>query len=245
MIIGGIHPVEALLTQQPKTICYLLINNQRHDARINKLIALAEKQGIPIKWVSKEELNHYDLVHQGVVAHCQDTSSSVALSETDIENFIQQKITPTLLLILDGIKDPHNLGACLRTAAAMGVDLVIIPKDRAASLNATVHKVASGGADKVPVIAVTNLARTLRQLKELGVWLYGTAANATLSLDELTLPTSIGWVLGAEDQGLRYHTEKLCDYIVSIPMPGAMESLNVSVACGICLYETVKQFNRR
>ncbi len=148
---------------------------------------------------------------------------------------------PPLLLVLDGVQDPHNLGACMRSADAFGVHAIIVPKDRAVGVNATVAKVASGAADTVPVIAVTNLARTLRALKERGVWLIGADSEATESLFDADLTGPIAWVMGAEGSGLRRLTRELCDRIVGIPLTGIVSSLNVSVATGICLYATRQQ----
>jgi 23S rRNA (guanosine2251-2'-O)-methyltransferase len=168
--------------------------------------------------------------HQGVVAIVDATSPQVALDEV-----IQSAREPLLLLVLDGITDPHNLGACLRSADAFGAHAVIVPKDRAVGVNATVAKAASGAADTVPVVTVTNLARALRDLKEHGVWILGADAGGE-SLFDADVGGPVAWVLGAEGSGLRRLTRELCDRIVGIPLAGAVESLNVSVAAGICLY---------
>jgi 23S rRNA (guanosine2251-2'-O)-methyltransferase len=174
--------------------------------------------------------------HQGVAAR-------VALLRlpADLEEVLEQCNEPALLLVLDGITDPHNLGACLRVADAMGVHAVIAPRDRAAGLNATVSKVASGAAETVPYLAVTNLARTMRDLKERGIWLIGADERARQSLYEVKLGGPLAWVLGAEGEGMRRLTRETCDDLVRVPMHGSVESLNVSVSAGICLAETRRQ----
>jgi 23S rRNA (guanosine2251-2'-O)-methyltransferase len=178
--------------------------------------------------------------HQGVLARIVDTP----IPYRDIHDILESDLDePPFFLVLDGVEDPHNLGACLRVADAMGVHAVIAPKDRAAGLNATVRKVASGAAETVPFIAVTNLARTLRELKEAGVFLVGTTAEAEQDLFESKLQGPIAMVLGAEGRGLRRLTAETCDALVGIPMFGTVESLNVSVATGICLYEVRRQRN--
>jgi 23S rRNA (guanosine2251-2'-O)-methyltransferase len=177
--------------------------------------------------------------HQGVLARVVDTP----IPYLDINDVLESLDEPPFLLVLDGVEDPHNLGACLRVADAMGVHAVIAPKDRAAGLNATVRKVACGAAESVPFIAVTNLARTLRELKEAGIWLVGAAAEAEGDLFSVKLSGPLALVLGAEGTGLRRLTAETCDELVHIPMFGSVESLNVSVASGICLYEVRRQRN--
>ena len=174
--------------------------------------------------------------HQGVAAHIDASRSHV-----DLEDVLDTLIEPALLLVLDGIQDPHNLGACLRVADAFGVHAVVAPKDRAVGLTATVHKVASGAADAVPYISVTNLARTLRELKQRGILIIGTAAEAESNLNSTKLDGPIAWVLGAEGKGMRRLTRDTCDRLVSIPMLGSVDSLNVSVTAGICRFETRRQ----
>jgi 23S rRNA (guanosine2251-2'-O)-methyltransferase len=174
--------------------------------------------------------------HQGVAANIDPSRSYI-----DIDDVLDTLVEPALLLVLDGIQDPHNLGACLRVADAFGVHAVVAPKDRAVGLTATVHKVASGAADAVPYISVTNLARTLRDLKQRGVSIIGTAADANSDLYSARLEGPVAWVLGAEEKGMRRLTRETCDRLVSIPMLGSVENLNVSVSAGICLFETRRQ----
>ena len=174
--------------------------------------------------------------HQGVAANIDTTRSHI-----DIEDVFETLTEPALLLVLDGVQDPHNLGACLRVADAFDVHAMIVPKNRAVGLTATVHKVASGAADTVPYIPVTNLARTLRELKQRGVWIIGTAAGANSDLQLAKIDGPVAWVLGAEGKGMRRLTRETCDQLISIPMLGSVESLNVSVSAGICLFETYRQ----
>lgn len=181
-----------------------------------------------------------DARHQGVAA-CIDASRSYI----DIEDVLDTLVEPALLLVLDGVQDPHNLGACLRVADAFGVHAVVAPKDRAVGLTATVHKVASGAVDAVPYISVTNLARTLRELKQRGVSIHGAAADADTDLNSASLDGPIAWVLGAEGKGMRRLTRETCDRLVSIPMLGSVESLNISVSAGICMFETRRQRNAK
>jgi 23S rRNA (guanosine2251-2'-O)-methyltransferase len=178
--------------------------------------------------------------HQGVVATIEPLDVQVSMSEKELLVFLKARPQP-LVLVLDGVTDPHNLGACLRSADAAGVDAVVTPKDNSAELNATARKVASGAADSVPLVRVTNLARTLKSLKELGLWIVGTTGEAdTLLYDQdLTLPSVI--VVGAEGPGMRRLTTEACDFLVKLPMAGDVSSLNVSVATGVCLFEAVRQ----
>jgi 23S rRNA (guanosine2251-2'-O)-methyltransferase len=176
---------------------------------------------------------------QGVVAVVDS-----ALPHVTLEDVVEGVTEPLLLLILDGVTDPHNLGACLRSADAFGVPALIVPKDRAVGVNATVAKAASGAVDTVPVVSVTNLARAMRELKDRGVWLVGADADGTENLFGAELSGPMAWVLGAEGTGLRRLTRELCDRVVSIPLHGSVSSLNVSVAAGVCLYETRRQRNK-
>jgi 23S rRNA (guanosine2251-2'-O)-methyltransferase len=203
------------------------------------LLALAEDQHLRIKLVTREELDKLtdNGVHQGVVADCKKAK---AYSENDLKELLASTVKP-FLLILDGVQDPHNLGACLRSADAAGVDAVIVPKDKSVGITPIVSKVACGAAETVPFIQVTNLARTMGILRDAGVWLYGAAAEAekTLFTEKLTGP--VGLVLGGEGQGLRRLTRENCDMLLNIPMDGSVSSLNVSVATGIFLFEVVRQ----
>jgi 23S rRNA (guanosine2251-2'-O)-methyltransferase len=237
--VYGIHAVKALLTQDLSSLVSLYVQKERQDKRLLEILKLADAADIKIKIRSTAELD--DLSengnHQGVVAEC---AIQEYYTESDLPALLAKKDHP-LLLILDGVTDPHNLGACLRSADATGVTAVIAPKDRAVGITPVVRKVASGAAETVPFIQVTNLARTLRELKEQGVWLYGMDGEAAETIYQMKLTGSIGFVMGAEGEGLRRLTRELCDFLVKIPMAGSVSSLNVSVATGICLYEAVRQ----
>jgi len=236
----GLHAVQAALEQAPDSVSELWVDQRRHDKRMAVILELAKKAGTTIHGSDKHELE--TLVsgarHQGVVAR------SVAprnLGEADLDRILDALDAPPFLLILDGVTDPHNLGACLRSADAAGVQAVIAPKDRAASLTATAVKVASGAAQTVPFVQVTNLARTLKELQERGIWLVGLDGHADQTLYELDLRGPLGIVMGAEGQGLRRLTKERCDFLATIPMVGTVESLNVSVATGVCLFEALRQ----
>ena len=237
-LLFGFHAVSARLRQDGSSISQLLLRQDRHDARAQALIEQAKAAGLKVEPVDNARLD--ELVghhrHQGVAAMATPPKPVVA-----IEDVLDTLAEPAFLLILDGVTDPHNLGACLRSADAFGVHAIIVPRDRAVGVNATVAKVASGAADTVPVIAVTNLARTLRALKDRGVWLVGADADAPESLFTAELTGPIAWVLGAEGSGLRRLTRESCDRIVGIPLSGMVASLNVSVAAGVCLFATRQQ----
>ena len=240
MILFGFHAVTARLSRDPLSVSRIYVKSDRRDARAEQAIALAQKTGVVVEQVDGDALDELagNRRHQGIVA-----TAAAARPIVDIDEVLEglPESDPPFLLVLDGVQDPHNLGACLRSADAFGVHAVIVPKDRAAGVNATVAKVASGAADTVPVVAVTNLARTLRQLKERGVWLVGADAASSESLPDADLSGPIAWILGAEGSGLRRLTRELCDRIVGIPLSGMVASLNVSVATGICLYATRAQ----
>ena len=234
----GFHAVIARLRAQPQSVRDLYVGNSRHDRRVRELIERAETLGVAVHAVDDARLAALagNDKHQGVVAVVAGGAAHRTLDDV-LENLPE----PALLLVLDGITDPHNLGACLRSADAFGVHAVMVPKDRAVGVNATVAKAASGAADTVPVITVTNLARTLRDLKARGVWLLGAETGGAESLFDADLTGPIAWVLGAEGTGLRRLMRELCDRIVSIPLRGTVESLNVSVAAGICLFAARRQ----
>ena len=240
-LIYGLHAVMAALNSEPEQVRGLWLERQRRDKRMQALLDQVPGQGVAVHWADRAELDRLSggARHQGVVARLVIRQRSY--DEADLPELLAAAKGPALLLALDGVQDPHNLGACLRSAAAADVQAVIAPTDRAAGLNATVRKVASGGADIVPFVAVTNLARTLRGLQEQGVWIVGAAgeADATLYDVDFTLPTAL--VLGAEEKGLRRLTREVCDRLARIPMAGGMESLNVSVAAGIFLFEARRQ----
>lgn len=240
----GIHTVQALLERQPERITRLLCQNTRHDVRLDQLIQLAKRTGVVVDRLSSQELNALvgGATHQGVVAVCQ---SNVAIDEASLPQLLETATKPVLIVILDGVQDPHNLGACLRSANAFGATAVIAPKDRAVGLTPAARKAASGAEATLPFIQVTNLARTMRYLQEQNIWLVGASANATTLLQDQDLTGSIGLVFGSEGTGMRQLTERHCDFIVHIPMSGSVESLNVSVACGIGLYEVQRQRRSR
>ena len=210
----------------------------RHDARARDLMQLAEESGVRVITTPNDKLDALagPDKHQGVIAKIAPLKQHY-----DLDELLEDLKEPPLLLVLDGVQDPHNLGACLRTADAFGVHAVIAPKDRAVGINQTVSKVACGAAETVPFIAVTNLARTLRDMKDKGVWIAGTAADADHDLFSAKLDGPLAWVLGAEGAGMRRLTRELCDFTVNIPMFGTVESLNVSVSTGVCLFETRRQ----
>lgn len=240
--IFGFHAIMSRLRQNPDSIKEIYIDSARHDHRARDLCKLAEIKNVRLILCDNTRLARIvgTLRHQGVVANITATQSYVA-----IEDILETLSEPALFLILDGIKDPHNLGACLRVADALGAHAVIAPKDRSVGLTATVHKVASGAADTVPFVTVTNLARTLRELKQHGIWIIGTAADASHTLETIALDGPVAWVLGAEHEGMRRLTREICDQLVRIPMVGSVESLNVSVSAGICLFETFRQRSKK
>jgi 23S rRNA (guanosine2251-2'-O)-methyltransferase len=234
----GFHAVAARLRRRADGMHTIYLAAARQDRRVREIVELAESLGIEIRAVDEARLTALTggEAHQGVVAEVR----SEALRQS-VDEILDALTGPPLLLLLDGVTDPHNLGACLRSADAFGTDAVIIPKDRAVGINATVAKAASGAAETVPVIAVTNLARTMRDLKERGIWLLAADAEGSESLFDADLSGPIAWVLGGEGAGLRRLTRELCDRSVSIPLMGTVASLNVSVAAGVCLYATRQQ----
>jgi 23S rRNA (guanosine2251-2'-O)-methyltransferase len=238
-IIYGLHAVGAVLRRQPQQVERVVLARERHDGRMKTLWVLATGAGIPVQILARRDLDKLGPVHrhQGVLAYIRPP---VPFTEEDLKSLLVPTENP-LLLVLDGIQDPHNLGACLRTADAAGAVAVITPKNRAVGLTPVVHKVACGATAHIPLVQVTNLARTLRLLQDAGIWLIGTAAEAATPLyaADFSVPTAL--VLGAEEKGLRRLSEQHCDLLVHIPMAGVVESLNVSVAAGICLYEAVRQ----
>jgi 23S rRNA (guanosine2251-2'-O)-methyltransferase len=229
------------MRQHATSIQEIIIDQDRVDPRMKDLLKLAEASNIRVMRADRARLDGMAGAngrHQGVIARVVDTP----IPYKDIHDILESDLTePPFFLILDGVEDPHNLGACLRVADAMGVHAVIAPKDRAVGLNATVRKVASGAAETVPFIAVTNLARTIRELKDAGVFVVGTTMDAPHSLPNTKLDGPIAIVLGSEGEGIRRLTAETCDALVTIPMYGSVESLNVSVASGICLYELRRQ----
>ncbi|SDK56250.1 23S rRNA (guanosine(2251)-2'-O)-methyltransferase RlmB [Microbulbifer yueqingensis] len=244
-IVYGLHAVQALLKSSPQQVQELLLLRGRRDQKIQKLIRQAEQNDIAIRFVDRRTLD--DRVgdegnHQGAVAICAGRPRIYD------ERFLQQLLQELeqvgeapFLLILDGVTDPHNLGACLRSAEAAGVHAVIAPKDKSAGLTPTARKVACGAAEVLPFITVTNLARTMQQLQQAGVWIYGAAGEAGQDIYAASLTGAVALAMGAEGPGLRRLTREHCDHLVRIPMAGEVSSLNVSVATGVCLFEAVRQ----
>jgi 23S rRNA (guanosine2251-2'-O)-methyltransferase len=236
-VVFGFHAVLARLRADPKSVVEVFMDEKRNDARGKDLIALAERLGVRLLRVPTKRLDGFygGGRHQGVVARVEVKSLSHSVDE------IVENVEKPLLLVLDGVTDPHNLGACLRVANAAGANAVIAPKDRAAGISPAVSKVASGAAEVTPYVMVTNLARTLAELKERNIWIVGADERAEKTLYQADLPDSIAWVLGAEGEGMRRLTRESCDLLVRIPMSGEVESLNVSVSAGICLFESVRR----
>ena len=238
--VYGVHAVAALLANRHRSTKRLYINQDRIDKRLQDLLNIAEQKRVPVETLSLQKMNQRfaDFVHQGIVASAEPLPDYI---ESDLEGLLASSKKPCLILILDGVTDPHNLGACLRSADAAGVDFVIIPKDKNASVTPVVSKVASGAAESVPLVRVTNLARAMENIKQQGVWIYGAAGESGVSIYNLDCKTSIALVMGSEDKGMRHLTRELCDGLFALPMLGTVTSLNVSVATGICLYEVGRQ----
>lgn len=241
-LIFGLHAIQAALEVPVSRVTEIWLSDERQDARISALIEAAKKHGLHPNKVSKDELDEMapDARHQGSIARCKPLSN---LDESDLFKLIDESEEPPFLLILDGVQDPHNLGACMRTAEAAGAHAVVAPKDRASGITPTALKVSSGAAERLPFIQVTNLARVLRELQQKGVWLVGTSGESEVTLFEVDLKGPLGIILGAEERGIRRLTREHCDQVVYIPMHGGAESLNVSVAAGVCLFEAGRQRN--
>jgi len=237
-LIHGFHAVTAKLRHAAEDVRELYVAEGRQDARLRDLVKLATERGVRVLPCDGPRLDGMaaGARHQGVVARVAAQARHVTLDDV-----LESLAEPPLLLVLDGVTDPHNLGACLRVADAAGCHAVVAPKDRACGLNATAIKVASGAADTIPYIMVTNLARSLRELKERNVWVIGAAGEASKDIYAIEQKGATAWVLGAEGEGLRRLTRETCDELAKIPMYGSVESLNVSVASGICLFEARRQ----
>lgn len=237
-VLYGFHAVTARMRHDASTIEEILYDPTRRDRRMMDFLAQAEAAGVRVIAADAQRLQGLtgNDRHQGVVARAEDIALAQNLAE-----LLDGVSGPALLLVLDGVTDPHNLGACLRVADAAGAHAVIAPRDRAVGLNATAAKVASGAAETVPYITVTNLARAIRELQEAGVWVIGTDDEATESVYDTKLDGPIAIVMGAEGEGMRRLTRETCDMLMHIPMAGSVESLNVSVASGVCLFEAVRQ----
>lgn len=238
--VGGIHSVRAALKFGSAGVDALWLDRARHDRRLAELAELAREAGVRVRQVERGELERAAAGghHQGALAWVRVPA---ARTETDLERLLDRLEAPPFLLLLDGVQDPHNLGACLRSAEAAGAQAVIAPKDNAVGLTPIVCKVASGAAETLPYVQVTNLARTMQHLKERGIWLTGTSASANTELFASDLTGALGLVMGGEGSGLRRLVSEQCDRLVRLPMLGTVESLNVSVAAGICLYEALRQ----
>ena len=236
-VVFGFHAVLARLRADPRSVVEIFLDETRNDARGKDLVAIAERAGVRVMRVPTKRLDGFygGGRHQGVVARVE-----VKNVADDLNQILEQVKNP-LLLVLDGVTDPHNLGACLRVANAAGAHAVIAPRDRAAGITPVVSKVASGAAEATPYLMVTNLARTLAEIKERNIWVVGADERADKTLYEADLPRSIAWVLGAEGEGMRRLTRDSCDLLVRIPMRGEVENLNVSVSAGICLFESVRR----
>lgn len=235
----GLHAMQSVLENEPERVLEVLVLKGRDDDRLKNIINQARRFGISVQFCQRKVLD--DKVqgeqHQGVVARAKPAR---ALDEADLDAILSRHAEP-FLLVLDGVTDPHNIGACLRTADAAGVHALIVPKDKSGGLTATARKVACGAAESVPLIQVTNLARTLKHLQEKGVWIAGTAGDAEQLIYDVDLKGPTALVMGAEGKGMRRLTREHCDQLVKLPMAGAVSSLNVSVATGVCLYEIVRQ----
>lgn len=238
-LIYGIHAISAVLEKDPARFIEAFVLKGRQDDRLMPLINQLQQMGISIQQMGRKTLDDKanGANHQGIIARVK---AAKALNENDLDDILLSHQQP-LLLILDGVTDPHNLGACLRNADAAGVAAVIVPKDKSAPMTATVSKVACGAAETVPLIRVTNLSRTMKAMQEKGVWIVGTAGEATHDIYQAKLTGPLAIVMGAEGDGMRRLTRETCDDLIKIPMAGSVSSLNVSVASGICLFEAVRQ----
>lgn len=235
----GWHAVEAVLKREPERLQQVWIQTGRQDKRVKSITDALDTQGVRWKVVHRRELDErVSGVHQGIVAA---VSESREWTEDDLLAQLAGSDKPPFLLVLDGVTDPHNLGACMRTADAVGIQAVIVPKDKSASLTPVARKVACGAAETVPFVRVTNLARFLRSLQDLGIWLIGTAGESDATLYQADFKGPVALVMGAEGKGMRRLTREHCDQLINIPMLGHVDSLNVSVATGVCLYEALRQ----
>jgi 23S rRNA (guanosine2251-2'-O)-methyltransferase len=238
--VYGLHAVDALLKHSPDAILQLYILQGRSDERLSAILERVANVGIPVAELSRADLDaKTGGVHQGIAALCRELK--LEKSEGFLKQLLDRLERPPLLLVLDGVTDPHNLGACLRSAEAAGVDAVIVPKDKSALMTPTVRKVACGAAEIVPFVTVTNLSRCLEALKQRGIWVYGAAGEAQQSIYKTDFKGPLAIVLGSEGAGMRRLTREHCDGLFSIPMAGEVSSLNVSVSAGVCLFEAVRQ----
>ena len=238
--VAGINAVASALEHDLEHVREVLLEAGSKNPRITEIEETARRRDVSVRRVPLQSLEGIagGLRHQGAVARYE---AAKATDEKELPGLVEAAAGKALVLILDGVQDPHNLGACLRSAAAAGVTAVVIPKDKAAPINATVRKTSAGAADRIPVVSVTNLARTLRALQELGVWIYGLDGEATQAIHAIDFTGNVAIVMGGEGEGMRRLTREHCDGLARIPMPGEMESLNVSVATGVALFEVVRQ----
>ena len=238
--IVGINPIEGALSNDAERVRELLVENGQRNARVHELAERAKALRIPVHHRPREQLDKLagEARHQGVAARYEAPPMA---HENDLPDLLAQAGPSALVLVLDGVTDPHNLGACLRSAAAAKATAVVVPKDRAVGLTPVVRRASAGGADRVPLVAATNLARALRTLKDAGVWITGLAGDTETSLYDIDLKGPVALVLGSEGEGMRRLTRETCDFVAKIPMPGPMESLNVSVATGVVLFEALRQ----
>ena len=240
-ILIGIHAVMAVLEQNPGRVRQVYINEKRRNNRLDEILESVSANKLLLKEVSRDKLDSLasDQIHQGIIARCE---ALPARAEAELIWDVKALKHPAMLLVLDGVQDPHNLGACIRSLNGAGGDGIIIPKDRSSPVTPVVHKTASGAMEKTPIYTVTNLSRTLQQLKdECGLWIFGTSDKADKSLYEVNFTVPFALVLGAEGKGMRRLVSEHCDELVSIPMKGTVSSLNVSVASGVCCYEALRQ----
>lgn len=238
--VGGMHAVKALLKANAADTRSLMIQKGRRDSRVRSIVSLAQKAGIVVREVSKHELDQYAgaIEHQGVLA---EFVGEPVGNEQGLFELLDSASQPVLVLVLDGLQDPHNFGACLRSSDATGVDAVVVPTDNSVGITPVVRKVASGAAETMPVFQVTNLQRALTKLKAAGIWVYGAAGEADTPIYDLDLTGSVALVMGSEGTGLRRLTKEACDGLFHLPMQGSVSSLNVSVATGVSLFEVCRQ----
>jgi 23S rRNA (guanosine2251-2'-O)-methyltransferase len=238
--IAGINAVASALEHDLEHVREVLMEAGAKNPRLTEIEETARRRDVSVRRIPLQSLEGIagGLRHQGVIARYEAAKPT---DEKELPALVEAAAGKALVLVLDGVQDPHNLGACLRSAAAAGVTAVVIPKDKAAPINATVRKTSAGAADRIPVVSVTNLARTLRALQEMGVWIYGLDGEATQAIHGIDFTGNVAIVMGGEGEGMRRLTREHCDGLVKIPMPGEMESLNVSVATGVALFEVVRQ----
>lgn len=237
--VFGFHAVYTILKSAPQRVTELQVQRGRQDARLQKILNVAEQHGVSVQWATTKQLD--DMVdgrHQGVIALCKEGET---YNEAFLMDLVEKQGQNGFFLVLDGVTDPHNLGACMRSADGAGVQAIIVPKDNSVGLTPVVTKVACGAADTVPLVMVTNLARTLQKLQQRGLWVMGTSGDAENILYDLDLSGPLVIVMGSEGGGMRQLTRSHCDFLAKLPMAGDVSSLNVSVATGICLFEAVRQ----